>query len=410
MHYQNNDIGMNLEYPDDWNLMESNRLDLPFVIRIWAPGNTGLISMDHVYRDTSISPEEIASSQVKMLESKGHDLKIIESKSLLVSNLPAWQLTYSTGDNAGHRLNESKVYITNDNSRYIFSYSVWDGFPDYFPVFNSIIDSVQINPVDVGNSSQNLSETSPSAFSYAIPDWMEYNARWWNEGHIDDQTMISAIEFLTDNKIIVMPSQKEIDTYKISQSHYPGYDVYHTIKHNAWNWAEHDLGDEYFLKGIGYLASINSQDESSNELMNPDGCPQSFSSRCFTGTITEIIDGDTVRVDTDPERGGNGGLIHLALISSPELDEKGGQEAKEFLDQICPIGSDALVDQDDLRPLDGPASGRIMAVVYCNGINLNEFLLDHEFASFDGIYCYTSEFAEESWAREDCSKWNLIKK
>lgn len=104
------------------------------------------------------------------------------------------------------------------------------------------------------------------------------------------------------------------------------------------------------------------------------------------------------------ERGGDGGLIHLALISSPELDKEGGQEAKEFLDQICPIGSDALVDQDDLRPLDGPTSGRIMAVVYCNGGNLNEFLLDHEFASFDDVYCYTSEFADESWAKEGCSE------
>ena len=146
------------------------------------------------------------------------------------------------------------------------------------------------------------------------------------------------------------------------------------------------------------------QDEFSNESRNPDGCPKSFSSRCFTGTITEIIDGDTVRVDTDTERGGNGGLIHLALISAPELDEEGGQEAKEFLDQICQIGSDALVDQDDLRPLDGPASGRIMAVVYCHGVNLNEFLLDHEFASFDDVYCYTSEFADENWAREGCSQ------
>ncbi|WP_420545273.1 thermonuclease family protein [Nitrosopumilus sp.] len=398
--YQNDAIGMILQYPDDWNLMESNRPDLPFVVRIWAPGNTGLVSMDHVYRDTNLSPEEIASSQVKMLETKAHDLKIIESKFLLVSNLPSWQLTYSTGDNAGHRLVESTVYVTNDNSRYIFSYSVWDGFPDYLPVFDSMIDSVQINSIYAKDSSENSSETS----QYVVPDWMEHNARWWNEGQIGDQEMISTILFLADNKIITMPSEKEIDAYKISQSHYSDYEVYDMIKHNAWNWAESDLGEENFLKGIGYLASLNSQDEPLNESRNPDSCPQSFSSRCFTGTVTEIVDGDTVRVDTDTERGGNGGLIHLVLVSSPELDEEGGKEAKKFLEQICQIGSDALVDQDDLRPLDGPASGKIMAVVYCNGVNLNEFLLDHEFASFDDVYCYTSEFADENWAREGCSE------
>lgn len=245
LHYQNNDIGINLEYPDDWNLMESSRSDLPFVVRIWATGNTGLISMDHVYRDTKMSPEDIAESQMKMLDTKGNDLKIIESKSLLVSERSAWQLTYSTSDNTGHRLIESKVYVTNDNSRYIFSYSVWDGFPDYLPVFDSMMDSVQINSIDVKDSSENLSEISSS--SHIIPDWMEHNARWWNEGQIDDQTIISAIEFLADHKIITMPSEKEIDMYRISQSHYADLEHYEMIKHSAWYWAESDLGDKYFL-------------------------------------------------------------------------------------------------------------------------------------------------------------------
>ena len=81
-----------------------------------------------------------------------------------------------------------------------------------------------------------------------------------------------------------------------------------------------------------------------------------------------------------------------------------GQKAKK-IEQICPIGSDALVDQDDLRPLEGlSGTSRILAVVYCDGVNLNEMWVEYEFAFFDSTYCYTSEFAEESWAREDCSK------
>ena len=395
LHYQNKDIGMNLEYPDDWNLMEVSRPDLPFVARIWAPGNTGLISMDHVYRDTKMSPEEIAESQVKMLETKENGLKIIESKSLLVSDYPAWQLTYSTSDHAGRELIESKVYITNDNSRYVFLYRAWDWFPDYLPVFNSMIDSVQINYIDVENYSDNSSETSSS--QYVVPDWMEHNARWWNEGQIDDQEMISAIEFLAEHDIITMPSEKEIDVYKISQSHYADMEHYDMIKHNAWYWAEHDLGEEYLLKGITYLASINSQEEFSNESKNPDSCPQPISSICFTGKVTEIFNGNTVRIDH--------ALFRLALVSSLDLDEEERQEAKAFLEKICPIGSDALVDQDDLRPLEGlSGSGRILAVVYCDGMNLNEELVKFDFEYFDGMYCHTSEFADDPWAREGCSE------
>ena len=398
LSYNNDEIGVTLEYPADWKLVEDIQ-NVPFVARFWAPGASGLISMDHIYRDTKISPEELAESYVKRLENIESTLLSVESKPRLISEYPAWQLTYSGLTHELRPYTLSKVYVVTDNSRYIFSY---DGgqHPEYLTIFNSIVDSVQISPIDIENSSDDSSDAESSPI--LIPDWVEHNVRWWYEGKIDDQTMISAIEFLGDRGIIIIPSTKEIDVYKIARGDDP--EIYEHIQHHAWTWAESDLRPENFLKGIGYLASLNSQDETSNEFRNPDSCPQSFSSLCFTGTITEIIDGDTVRVDTDIERGGDGGLIHLALISAPKLDEKGGQEAKAFLEQICPIGSDALVDQDDLRPLDGPASGRIMAAVYCDGVNLNEFLLDHEFASFDDVYCYTSEFADESWAREGCSE------
>ena len=113
--------------------------------------------------------------------------------------------------------------------------------------------------------------------------------------------------------------------------------------------------------------------------------------------VTEIYNGDTVRVDHV--------LFRLALVSSPELDEERGQEAKSFLEQICPLDSDALVDQDDLRPLEGlSGSGRILGVVYCNGLNLNEELVEFDFEYFEGMYCHTSEFADDPWAREGCSK------
>jgi micrococcal nuclease len=117
----------------------------------------------------------------------------------------------------------------------------------------------------------------------------------------------------------------------------------------------------------------------------------------MTGTVTEIFDGDNVRVGH--------ALFRLALVSPPELDEEGGKEAKKFLESICPVGSDALVDQDDLHPFEYLAgTGRIMVVVYCNGLNLNEELVEHDFEYFDGTYCYTSEFADDPWAREGCSE------
>ena len=395
LHYENDEIGVTLEYPSDWKLVEDIQ-NVPFVARFWAPGASGLISMDHIYRDTDISPEDLAESYVKRLESMGSTLISIETKPHLVSEYPAWQLTYSGLTHELRPYTLSKVYVVADNSRYIFSY---DGgqYSVYLTVFNSIVDSVQISPtINAGSSSD-----AESSSHMQIPDWVEHNVRWWHEGKIDDNTMISAIKFLGDSRIITMPTTKEIDFYKITRGDDP--EIYEHIQHNAWTWAESDLRPENFLKGIGYLASLNSQDETSNEPRNPDGCPQSFSSRCFTGTVTEIFNGDTIQVDH--------ALFRLSLVYSPNLEEQRGQEAKAFLEEICPIGSDALVDQDDLRPLEGPSgSSRILGVVYCNGLNLNEELVEFDFEYFEGMYCHTSEFADDPWAREGCSDWGLIRK
>ena len=258
-----------------------------------------------------------------------------------------------------------------------------------------MIDSVQINYIDVENYSDNSSETSSSQYVVLC---QKFNCR--NHFLIINLSFIPPSGIVLHpirDDIITMPSEKEIDVYKISQSHYADMEHYDMIKHNAWYWAEHDLGEEYLLKGIAYLASINSQEEFSNESKNPDSCPQPISSICFTGKVTEIFNGNTVRIDH--------ALFRLALVSSLDLDEEEGQEAKAFLEKICPIGSDALVDQDDLRPLEGlSGSGRILAVVYCDGMNLNEELVKFDFEYFDGMYCHTSEFADDPWAREGCSE------
>jgi endonuclease YncB( thermonuclease family) len=110
--------------------------------------------------------------------------------------------------------------------------------------------------------------------------------------------------------------------------------------------------------------------------------------RCFNGTVTKIVDGDTLEVDDVS--------IRLALIDAPEYNEVGGSEAREFALSICPIGSDALVDEDDNQT--GGSYGRTVGVVYCNGNNINEELVKNGFAIIDTRFCSVSEFADEDWS------------
>jgi len=116
----------------------------------------------------------------------------------------------------------------------------------------------------------------------------------------------------------------------------------------------------------------------------------SGTARCFTGIVTSVIDGDTIKVANHS--------IRFALSSAPELNEFQGITSRNLIDTICPVGSMALVDEDDGQTQG--SYGRILAVVYCNGVNLNEELLDSGLGYLTSGFCDQSEFAGDYWAKK----------
>lgn len=111
---------------------------------------------------------------------------------------------------------------------------------------------------------------------------------------------------------------------------------------------------------------------------------------CFTGKVTRIIDGDTIRVNDIP--------IRFALASAPELEEDGGIEAKEFIEKSCPVGSIVTVDEDDGQ-LEG-SFDRMIATVNCGDILLNSSLLENNLGKIDTKFCSKSEFGKDDWAKK----------
>ncbi len=128
---------------------------------------------------------------------------------------------------------------------------------------------------------------------------------------------------------------------------------------------------------------------SSSPSSNPPGnTPQcKGSAACFTDAVTYIVDGDTLDVAST--------RIRLALVNSPEVGQPGYTEAKQFTAQTCPVGSSALVDEDDGQT--GGSYGRMVALVYCGGVNLNAASLSSGNAVLVTYYCSVSEFATEPW-------------
>ena len=115
----------------------------------------------------------------------------------------------------------------------------------------------------------------------------------------------------------------------------------------------------------------------------------SGSAKCISGQVTKIVDGDKINVDRQG--------IRLALVFAPEHYDAGGSVSKQFIEQICPVGSKVLVDEDDGQT--GGSFGRLLAVVYCNGVNLNSAILESGLASIDTNFCPRSEFSGQDWAR-----------
>jgi hypothetical protein len=116
---------------------------------------------------------------------------------------------------------------------------------------------------------------------------------------------------------------------------------------------------------------------------------------CFRGTVTEIVDGDTLDV--------NNVRVRLALVNTPGSGENGYTEAIDFVQSVCDVGTTALVDEDD-----GQKEGsfdRVIGLVYCGNDNinnkksLNELLLEGGYAVIYQDFCSISEFSSSSWAQ-----------
>lgn len=113
---------------------------------------------------------------------------------------------------------------------------------------------------------------------------------------------------------------------------------------------------------------------------------------CFTGIVTDIVDGDTLDVNMCE--------IRLSLINTREQGDSGYSEAKQFTESRCPIGSKALVDEDD-----GQKEGsfdRVIGLVYCENekLLLNEHLLNVGHAQVFVDFCGVSEYSEQGWVQK----------
>jgi micrococcal nuclease len=113
----------------------------------------------------------------------------------------------------------------------------------------------------------------------------------------------------------------------------------------------------------------------------------------LVGNVTYVVDGDTLDI--------NGIRIRLTLVDTPERGQSGFREAKDYVSSLC-LGKKGELDVDDGQRR-GDRYGRVIGIVYCNGVNINEKLMNERLAKILTEYCDISEFSEEIWARDSCN-------
>ena len=76
-------------------------------------------------------------------------------------------------------------------------------------------------------------------------EWIKNNAAWWADGQIDDANFVTGIQYLINQKIMVIPETAQ--GYGGSDE-IPGW-----IKNNAAWWADGQIDDNTFVQGIQFL-------------------------------------------------------------------------------------------------------------------------------------------------------------
>lgn len=87
-------------------------------------------------------------------------------------------------------------------------------------------------------------------------------------------------------------------------------------------------------------------------------------------TLVRVIDGDTIKIVEN----GRNVSVRLWGIDAPELAQSFGKESRDFLHSRCAGARVAIVrkGKDKYR--------RILGIVFCNGENMNEALVQNGFA------------------------------
>ena len=252
---------------------------------------------------------------------------------------------------------------------------------------------------------------SGTAHAQQVPDWVHDVIILWLSGDVTDIEFINAMYFVFDKTgllssdiMAMMPGMKDMDNTNkaddIDDNTSDNMEDNSMDDVNIDVMIDDETGQDFkettreIIEPIN-INDINDINDTKTTSIDMDSIECKGFGKCIKGTITGYIDAFSPKIKSN--------LVRLSIATSPEIIEPGGQIALDYVESICPVGSTAIVDEDDGQI--GNLGGRVIGLVYCNGVNLNEALGTSGYGSMWTKFCKQSEFAREPWAWDNgCSE------
>ena len=158
-----------------------------------------------------------------------------------IENSKGTNLFESLGDDS----NAVGILSTEGIDKHEFTFPSQGTYKLNIAIFSHGIDDLQTYS---GIAGKKFEITSDETSNLAIPSWIKNNAGWWKEGKIGDNDFVQGIQWLIQNKIMIIPASAV-------SGESSGQSIPSWIKNNAGWWKEGKIGDNDFVQGIQWLIS-----------------------------------------------------------------------------------------------------------------------------------------------------------
>ena len=145
-------------------------------------------------------------------------------------------------DSGNHR-----IQVIDSNGKFLNKWGTFGtGYAQFMEISGIAVDS-DGNVYTADSIANRILKFSPfKQVKLIIPDWIRNNANWWASDQINDDDFARGIQFMIEQKIIIIPDLEKSD--QAADRKIPDW-----IKNNARWWSERKISDEDFANGIEYM-------------------------------------------------------------------------------------------------------------------------------------------------------------